>query len=56
MKNLVRGMMVFITVIPFVIGYLCYTISYNCFINFLIFGVPMILVRVAHMILVMSRK
>ncbi len=45
--------MVFIIIVPFIIGYLCYTISMSCFKNFLLFGVPMILVRGLHAYLMM---
>jgi hypothetical protein len=55
MKRLIQGIMVIVTVIPFIIGYLCYTISISCFKNFLIFGVPMIIVRFVHMLLMMPK-
>jgi hypothetical protein len=56
MKWLIKGLLVYITIAPFLIGYLCYTISWDCFMNYLWFGVPMILVRIVHMLILLPMK
>jgi hypothetical protein len=54
MNNVVKGLYVFVCVLLVTIGILCYKISIDAFYNYLMFLVPMALVRLAHSVLLIK--
>jgi hypothetical protein len=56
MNNIVRGLIWFVSLLLVAIGILCYQVSENAFHNYLIFLVPMALVRMAHSVLLIKTK
>jgi len=54
MNKIVRILYVFVALLLLIIGILCYQISESAFHNYLLFLVPMALVRMAHSILLIK--